>query len=173
MANRAYIGGFLFLALAAPVATRSTALQHQSATEVTPERPIQLACDLAHSIVATIPGVSIQRSKGLFTHEALQDPVRGCRLVITGSFEDAPPGEDAANRLRDGFAARVWQEMLAYSADGKDGTAFALRKTEVACLFRGMWNGGFDGEPSMPREPAYTVSVLCTSPVPPQERRRQ
>jgi hypothetical protein len=173
MANRAYVGGFLLLALTAPVATRSTVLEHQSAAQATVEHPVQLACDLAHSIAATSPEASIQRSTGVFTHEALQGPVRGCRLAITGSFENVPPGEDAANRLRDGFTAQGWREMLAYSADGKDGTAFALRKAEVACLFRGMWNGGFDSEFPIPREQAYTVSVLCTSPLPPEERRHQ
>jgi hypothetical protein len=174
MANRVrYVGIFLFLGLLAHAATRGTAFHDQTANEVSAQDPAGLACDLAYSIAAEIPGLSIQRSTGMFTNEALRRRVRGCRLVITGSFAHAPPGGDAANRLRDGFAAQGWQEMPSYSADGKDGTAFAFRKTEVACLFRGTWTGGADGEPSMPRKEAYRVSVLCTSHVPSEERRGQ
>ena len=172
MASRAAcIGAFLSITLASLAA--STALSRDAETKTIPEHFTQGACDLAHSIAAASLGTAIQRSSGVFFHDALQDPVRGCRLVITGSFEEAPAGQDAASRLREGFTAQGWQEMPAYSADGKDGTAFALRKADVACLFRGTWNGGSDGEPSMPREDTYRVSVLCTSPAPPEERTRQ
>jgi hypothetical protein len=174
MANRVrYVGIFLFLGVLAHVAGRSAAFHDQTANEVSAGDRAGLACDLAYSIAAEIPGLSIKRSTGMFTDEALRRPVLGCRLAITGSFKHAPPGGDAANRLRDGFAAQGWQEMASYSADGKDGTAFAFRKTEVACLFRGTWNGGSDGEPPVPRGEAYRVSVLCTSPVPSEERIRQ
>ena len=61
--------------------------------------------------------------------------------------------------------------MASYSADGKDGTAFAFRKSAVACLVRGEWNGGADGEPPIPGEDWYKVAVLCTSPVPAESRR--
>jgi hypothetical protein len=55
--------------------------------------------------------------------------------------------------------------MMAYSADGTDGTSFAYRKEGVACLVRGQWNGGAAGEPEIPAEDWYKVTVLCTSPV--------
>ena len=131
---------------------------------------VEAACDMARSIAAETPGVTIERSTGVFEDEALRSPVRGCRLTISGSFSRAPAGGDAATRLRDGFASRGWREMPAYSADGKDGTEFAFFEADVACLARGTWNGGADGEPPIPREDAYRVSVLCTSPVPPRER---
>jgi hypothetical protein len=169
MADRvAYMAALPVLALASLLAAHGTA--GRAASQVTPEPSTQLACDLAHSIAGAEAGTSVQRSRGVFSHGALREPVRGCRLVIEGSFEESPPGEDAIGRLRDGFAAQGWQEMPAYSADGKDGTAFALRKNEVACLFRGSWDGGSDGEPPLPRERTYRVSVLCTSPAPPAER---
>ena len=175
MTNRViYSGVLLFVAVAAVAAIHSTVrATGDAAARTTPEDSTRLACDLAQLIAIVSPGTSIQRGTGVFTHESLPEPVRGCRLMITGSFQGSPPGEDAVNRLRDGFTARGWQEMPAYSADGKDGTAFALRKADVACLFRGTWSGGSDGEPSMPREDTYRVSVLCTSPAPPEERTRQ
>jgi hypothetical protein len=167
-----YLGALLFLGLALHAATRSAASQNQTDERVTAHHPARLACDFAYSLADEIPGISIQRSMGVFTDEALLHPVRGCGLAITGSFADAPPGEDATSRMRDGFTAQGWQEMLAYSADGKDGTAFVFRKAGVACLFRGTWNGGADDEPSTPREEVYGVSVLCTSPVFPEEKAR-
>lgn len=174
MANRfAYAGVFLFLGLVAYGATRSTEFHSEMANGAAAQDAVRLACDLVYSIAAEASGVSIQRSTGVFTDEALSRPVQGCHLEIKGSFADAPPGGDAADRLRDGFTARGWQEMLAYSADGKDGTVFVFFKSEVACLFRGSWTGGVDGEPLMPREEAYRVSVICTSPVPREERSRQ
>lgn len=133
---------------------------------------VTAACDAAQAIAAKVPGVAITRSAGRFSDEALAAPVPGCRVAITGSFARAPEGGDAANRLREAFAARGWREMVSYGADGKDGTAFALRKGPVACLFRGSWNGGADGEPPISPEDAYRVSVICTSPVIPEERAR-
>ena len=173
MTSRAYVGGLILLALAAPATARSTVTEHQSAGRISAEHPIQLACDLAYSIATKTPGTSIQRDTGVFTHEAFENPIRGCRLVVTGLVDHSLPGEDVAVRLRDGFAAQDWQEMIAYSADGKDGTAFALRKAEIACLFRGVWSGGLDGQSSIRGAQAYTISVLCSSPAPPGERVRQ
>jgi hypothetical protein len=167
-----YASIFLSLALVGQAASHSTALGNEAANGVAAESGARPACELVHSIAAEIPGVSIQRSTGVFDHEALERPARGCRVAVTGTFAPTPPGRDAADRLRDGFVARGWQEMPAYSADGKDGTAFALRKNEVACLFRGDWTGGTDYEPAIVQEGAYSVFVICTSPVPPEERRR-
>lgn len=151
-------------------ATHSAASVLRAAAATTSEDTTEAACDLAESIVGRNLRSSIHRSTGSFAHDAFAEAVRGCRLVITGSFENAPPDEDAASRLRDGFAGRGWREMPAYSADGKDGTAFAFRKGEVACLVRGTWDGGSDAEPPVARGHTYRVSVLCPSPAPPEER---
>ena len=164
--RRRQLNAFLLLIFVA-FSVGGVAAQNQAGASPGPAHP---ACDMAYAIAATTPGVMIKRSTGVFQDEALRHPVRGCHLAISGSFARAPANGDAATRLRDGFAARGWQEMLAYSADGMDGTTFAFRKADVACISRGTWNGGADGEPPIPREDAYRVSVLCTSPAPPQER---
>jgi hypothetical protein len=127
---------------------------------------VRTACDTAYTIAAGTPGVSIQRSTGLLSDEALRHPVLGCRLIISGSFARTEDGRDASVLLREGFTARGWLEMADYAADGKDGTQFGFRKEATACLCRGDWNGGADGEPEIPPEDWYKVSVLCTSPVP-------
>ena len=81
---------------------------------------VRAACDMAYSIASPTPGVSIRRSIGVFSDEALQQPVPGCRLSITGSFKRLGTGPDASIRLRNVFEARGWVEMGEYSADGKD-----------------------------------------------------
>jgi hypothetical protein len=151
--------------VAALVAGAATAAP-RTAAPTAAEETTRAACDLAESLAGPGFKSSLRRSSGLFDHEAFPEPVPGCRLVITGSFEDTPPGEDAASRLQRGFGERGWREMPAHSADGKDGTAFAFRKAGVACFVRGTWDGGSDGEPSVPRERTYAVSVLCTRPGP-------
>lgn len=133
---------------------------------------VRAACDAAYAIVANTPGVSIRRLTGTFRDETLLEPVFGCGLEISGSFALAEETGDAASRLHRGFSTRSWQEMPAYSADGTDGTSFAFRKAEVACLVRGTWDGGAADEPEIPAEDWYRVAVFCTSPVFPEDRWR-
>lgn len=136
-----------------------------------PDSAVRSGCDLAQAIASSTPGASIERSDGVFAHEMLPDPARGCRVVITGTVGEAPSGWDLASRLYEGFSSRGWREMPAYTADGKDGAGFALRKSGVACLFQAAWNGDADGEPPIARAKNYRASVLCTTPVPAEERR--
>ena len=137
----------------------------QTEAGFSPEVPMAVgaACNTAYAIAAETPGVSIQRSAGLLSDETLPQPTPGCELAIAGSFARAGDGRDATVRLREGFAARSWREVADWSADGKDGTRFAFRTEAVQCLFRGSWNGGADGEPEIPAEDGYEVSVLCIS----------
>ena len=137
---------------------------------LTVSREVRAACDAAYAIAARTPGASVQRRTGNFSDETLRAPVFGCGLAIAGSFARAQTTGDAATRLRDDFEARAWQEMAEYSADGTDGTSFAFRKPGVTCLVRGTWNGGADGEPSLPAEDWYKVAVLCTSQEVPENR---
>ena len=97
-----HTGLFLFIAIAS--LTASTTLSRHGAAQVTPDDPTQFACDLAHSIAAANPGDAIQRSTGVFAHDALPHSVRGCRLVTTGSFENAPADREVASRSRIGEA---------------------------------------------------------------------
>lgn len=76
----------------------------------------------------------------------------GCRLARSGSFAEAEATGVAVGRLAEGFTAQGWDEMIEFATDGKDGTAFAFRKTGVACHVRGAWNGGSDGAPRFPEK---------------------
>jgi hypothetical protein len=135
-----------------------------------PPRDVHAACDAAYAVARKTPGVSVRRRTGTFRDETLPRPVFGCGLAISGSFARAMSTDDAAVRLRHDFETRGWDEMGAYSADGTDGTSFAFRRANVACLVRGTWNGGAADEPDVPPQDWYKVAVFCTSPVFPESR---
>lgn len=160
---------FLLL-LVVTCSAENAAAQAQSADRESVLTDVRAACNAAQAIAAKTPGVSIRRQTGRFGDEMLRNPVFGCGLAISGSFARAKNTGDAAVRLRDGFSAQGWDEMPAYSADGKDGTSFAVRKQDVACLVRGTWNGGADGEPEIPAEDWYRIALFCTSPAFPEDR---
>lgn len=167
---RIFLATSLFVLVVVPNHSARAAAQMQPPTPRRVSSEVRAACDAAYAIAAKTPGVSIRRRTGTFRDETLREPVFGCGLAISGSFARAKATGDAALRLRQGFSSRAWQEMPAYSADGKDGTSFAFRRMTVACLVRGTWNGGADGEPAIPAQDWYKVAVLCTSPVFPENR---
>jgi len=160
-----FLAASLFVLFVVLNSLAGAALQEQPSAPRMVSREVRAACDAAYAIAAKTPGVSIQRRTGTLSDETLREPVFGCGLVISGSFARAQATGDAAVRLREVFSAQGWQEMLEYAADGKDGTSFAFRKAGVACLVRGEWNGGADGELEIPAEDWYKVTAVCTSPV--------
>jgi hypothetical protein len=168
---RKVLAASLLVLLVAPSTMAGAARQKQPAPR-TLSSAVRAACDAAYAIAAKTPGVSIQRRTGTFRDETLREAVYGCGLAISGSFARAQGTGDAASRLRQEWSNRAWQEMPAYSADGTDGTSFAFRNAGVACLVRGTWDGGADGDPKIPAEDWYRVAVLCTSPEFPENTSR-
>jgi hypothetical protein len=146
-------------------------LAHFSATarpaSLTVPRAVQADCDAAFSAANRTPGVKIARRVDTFRDDVSGQAFSGCRLLISGSFAKLSGTDDASLRLRSVFAASGWHGMPGYDADGKDGTAFALQKDDVTCLFRERWNGGTDGAPEEPGEDWYTVEVGCTNQIRP------
>jgi hypothetical protein len=168
--GRIVLAASLFVLCVISKSSAGAALQKQPPTPRTISREVRAACDAAYAIAAKTPGVSIRRRTGAFSDETLRAPVFGCGLAISGSFAKAQATGDAALRLHQGLAARAWEEMPAYSADGTDGTSFAFRKAGVACLVRGAWDGGAAGEPEIPAQDWYKVAVFCTSQEIPENR---
>lgn len=154
--------------VSAALLTVAVSAQAQGAPRATDPIPgeVRAACDAAYQMVNKARGARIRRGTGVFTDETLSAPVRGCRLVIDGSFKKLKDTAEPASRLREGFEARGWTEMPEFSADGKDGTSFAYQKGNVGCLGRGTWDGGADGEPEIPPADPYRVVLICASPAP-------
>ena len=167
---RDFVTTLFFVLLIAESSSAAVPLQKESAQQEAVSGHVRAACDEAEAIAASTLGVTVRKHTGNFHDRALREPVFGCGLWISGSFAAARGTGDAAVRIRKGFSAQGWDEMPAYGADGKDGTAFAFRKAGVACLVRGEWDGGADGEPEIPPEDWYNVSIVCTSPAFPDDR---
>jgi hypothetical protein len=167
---RDFLTTLFFVLLIVECSSATEPLKKESAQQKAVSGHVRAACDEAEAIAANTPGVTVRKHTGKFHDQALREPVFGCGLWILGSFAAARGTGDAAVRIREGFSAQGWEEMPAYGADGKDGTSFAFRKAGVACLVRGEWDGGADGEPEIPPKDWYKVSVLCTSPAFPDDR---
>lgn len=170
LCRRMFLAASLSVPFVVPDSLVNAALQQPPPIPRTLSSEVRAACDAAYAIAAKTPGVSIQRRIGTFGDETLRGPVFGCGLAISGSLARAQATGDTALRLRQDFSARAWQEMPAYSADGTDGTSFAFRKSGVACLVRGTWDGGAADDPNIPAQDWYKVAVLCTSPVFPENK---
>lgn len=163
----------VFALLVIPYGGAGAAQQKAPPARGTVSAEVRAACDAAYAAAARTPGVSIRRRTGTVSDETLPEPVFGCGMAISGSFARARATGDAASRLRQDFEARGWREMPAYGADGKDGTSFAFQNAGVACLVRGTWDGGADGDPGIPAKDWYRIAVLCTSPAFPENRSPQ
>jgi hypothetical protein len=167
---RIVLAASLFVLVGAPTSSARAVRQKRPLTPRTLSKDVRAACDVAYALASKTGGVSIRRRTGTFRDETLPEPVFGCGLAISGSFARAQTAGDAAVLLRHGFEAQAWLEMPAYGADGTDGTSFAFRKAEVACLVRGTWNGGAADEPEIPPQDWYKVTVFCASPRFPENR---
>lgn len=132
----------------------------RSTGELALAEEVMQACDVAAAIAVSTPGAAVSRENGVVVDAELPQTSSGCRIEVEGSFARSE-GRDAAVRLREGLAARGWTEHDGRSADGPDGTAFALGSPRAGCLVRGRWDGGDDaGEPA-PVADDYAVTVLC------------
>lgn len=122
------------------------------------------ACTTVHGVASTTPGTKVQRGNGSFRDEMVEKPIAGCRVVIEGSFKKLGDGRMPADRLSDVFEAQGWTQLPGFSSDGHDGTSFAYKRGNVACVTRGTWDGGSDDAPDAPdlalADP-YRVTVVC------------
>ena len=154
----------LFVLLVVAAGLTGEQPQKQPPAQRTVPNEVRAACDAAYAIAVKTPGVSVERRTGTFRDETIKEPVFGCGLAVSGSFARAKATGSAADRLRQHFQTRGWQELAAYSADGTDGTSFAFRKAGVACLVRGTWDGGAADDPRIPALDWYKVTAFCASP---------
>jgi hypothetical protein len=119
------------------------------------------ACDAVAAVVEPVPGVVVTRADGAFQDPVYQRPYDGCRVLVVGSFEAL--GDDAPVDvvLHDTLAARGWTDDYDYSADGPDGTDFALRRDDVFCVVEGRWEGGVFESEDPPPSDRYELTVGC------------
>jgi hypothetical protein len=143
-------------------ATRDNAVDARSPAVVAVAPEVRDACDRVHEIIASTPGLSVDRRDGSFHDEVFDRDFFGCVLDYSGTFSALTSDHDPSSRLHDVLGRKGWEEMLDHSADGPDGTRFAFRKGAVACFFEGRWDGGAAGDPDLPPQDWYKVFAGCT-----------
>ena len=122
---------------------------------------VAAACRAAYNVAATTPGTKMQRSNGSFRDEMVTAPVEGCRVIVNGSMQALGTQPLPTDRLSDMLEKQGWVQLPEFSADGHDGTSFAYKRANVACVVHGEWDGGSDDEPDAPLADPYRVTVLC------------
>lgn len=122
---------------------------------------VRAACDFVNKVIAKTPGIKVRRSTGAFSLEMLKAPIAGCRIEVEGSMKRLGKANLPTDQLASAFESQAWSQLVDFSADGHDGTAFAYAKGSAACLTSGEWDGGSDDEPDAPLADPYRVTVTC------------
>ncbi len=122
---------------------------------------IGMLCDSVAQAVTSMPSVTIARTDTVIRDPLTERATSGCRVHLTGSMSAFQQTGTPDEHLRSLLPTRSWTEDLSYAADGPDGTAFALRRGAVLCLFRGRWDGGDDADPTYVPSDRYELVVGC------------
>jgi len=138
----------------------ATGLLSQEA--VVPPRHVLAACDTVAAVLAHAGSTSVDRSNGTVENERMSTANLGCRLRLVGSRAQFEGHEPADELLRTTLTAKGWVEDWDYGADGPDGMAFGFRHDGVLCLFRAMWDGGDDSDPTYVPSDRYELLAGCT-----------
>jgi len=92
---------------------------------------------------------------------------RGCRVGgHTDEDRVAAPVDDLAEALE----AEGWHRLLAYQADGPDGSLTGLTVGPALCVIRGQWDGGDDSDTTYVPVPGYDLDVQCFRRAPADDR---
>jgi hypothetical protein len=128
------------------------------------------ACDAVAQLVAAVPSLVPTGRDSLVHDERFGRTVPGCLLRFAGRVSAFPNRTEPSGLLRDGLAARGWQEDLRYAADGPDGTSFALRHDSTLCLISASWDGGDDSDPTYTPSDRYELAIGCAEGEPEMPR---
>ncbi len=127
-----------------------------------PSPGVQEACDRIYEAVLVLPGTMVERREGAYYDENVERELTGCMIDVSGSWSElggrANPG-DTIYRL---LAGEGWKQEPRYSADGPDGTFFALSKGDIWCFIRGRWDGGDDADPEYVPSDVYQFFACVT-----------
>lgn len=122
------------------------------------ERP---ACERIHRAVLALPGTTVEMREGTHYDERLRRDLAGCTVFVSGTWSElgsrSNPGDSVYKLLSD----EGWRDEPRYSADGPDGTAFALSKDGVWCFVRGEWDGGDDADSTYVASDVYQFAFFC------------
>ena len=79
---------------------------------------------------------------------------------LTMTLEKAS-GSPPDFNIRSAFERSGWVEDARYSADGDDGTTFAIVCREALCFVEGRWDGGDPTDTTYVPKPGYKLALTC------------
>jgi len=122
--------------------------------------------DWLDSALVVMPGVKVERTDGPFPDRRTGKELDGAGLTVRGNFGALHGKPDPTAVAHQKLQEMGWQEDIEYSADGPDGTTFAMRKDGILCFVEGRWDGGDGSDPSHVPPDEYTVTIQCTGATP-------
>ncbi|MFH1219729.1 MAG: hypothetical protein V1694_04675 [Candidatus Eisenbacteria bacterium] len=130
-----------------------------TAIEVSPA--VKAECEQVYAAVYPIPGILIERYLGTFWDEIVERDVTGCMIVISGAWSELADKPSPEMLIFQFLTDAGWHQEVQYSADGPDGTIFALSKGGALCIVRGWWDGGDDTDSTYVGSDVYQIIVRC------------
>ena len=119
------------------------------------------ACGQIYHAVLSIPGTEVDKYEGAFYDDYLERELIGCMIIVSGMWSElsgrSNPGDSIYKLLSD----QEWKQEPRYSADGPDGTFFALSKGDTWCFIRGQWDGGDDADSTYVPSDVYQFVICC------------
>jgi len=123
------------------------------------------ACEAVQGVLLQRLGVPIGRTDSTVFENEFGDGRRtGCELKATGSFKavEVKAGKSLDGSVSDTLSALGWAPLTHYSADGPDGTAWAMRSRETVCVFSWTWDGGDDSDSTYVPSDDWDEVTHCT-----------
>jgi hypothetical protein len=122
--------------------------------------------DWLDSALVVMPGVKVERTDGPFPDHRSGKESDGAGLTVRGTFGALHGKPDPTAVAHQRLLDMGWVEDIEYSADGPDGTTYAMRKDGILCFVEGRWDGGDGSDPSYVPPDDYTVTIQCTGATP-------
>ena len=122
---------------------------------------LDAACDTAQAKLQTVNEATFKRIQGQFDYRG--QSFKGCILSVIGDKTTIIPDQypealfypsEGSAQLRNGWRADD-------EADGPDGTAFRIMRSNVFCAVEGRWDGGDDSDPTYVPSTRVEFQVQC------------
>ena len=146
---------------AAGVAAALFVISESSAPETASAQEVAQACESIAQVIADVPSLVLSATDSLVHDDRTGRIEAGCQFRLTGQVSAFRGTTSPDDLLRQVLTAQGWKEDLGYTADGPDGSAYALVKGTTMCLVRASWDGGDPTDSSYVPEDGYELVFGC------------
>ncbi len=165
MKHRAIGALFILVAAAGGAKPRS-----ESASARSPERldscvavspAVRAAAEEIYRVVLSVPGTVVEELEAVFRDERIGRDLAARILFVSGVWSELAGRSSPGDTLLQYLSERGWRQQPRFSADGPDGTFFALSKNDIWCFVRGRWDGGDDADSTYVPGDGYQFIIYC------------